>query len=431
MSTEAIDEIRPFKECLGSWRPDILIENASDTSEVAERFVLCEINARFSFNGFILSSSGQQALQDMGSEDKCMLSVLEPSEVVDSLLNCFDPTRPLHLLKGEEHGHDIHLFVQDVERRTGAAPIFISPEDLRLVPTDSSKFGYKLCSTVKEESPQSRGSSQSSTMTKAWRSARFIYGGEILEEVHQVGLELHQRELRELSPEMLRHLALRCFNDMRTIFLVHDKRMLGILLQELDSLVTNHGVLTKEQARALRAGIVTTYLPGSQELEHMIVKSKCQPELKNNYLLKPIRSGKGAGIIFGDEISNSEWQDKLETLRRPDITSGQPIYIVQRQINQPTYQVLAREEDGLQQNRLVGTYLAIHGKFLGLGIWRCGPGRICAVSRGGAVIFSVLSSAHRIETPRRSCTTSKPLGWFRLLSSWVKTQLACSAKNIN
>ncbi|KMU86017.1 hypothetical protein CIHG_03548 [Coccidioides immitis H538.4] len=391
MAHEAADAVRPYNQCLGSWRPDFLIDEATPGAEpgsVEEQFVICEINARFSFNGFCVSAAGQQGLSDMGNEEKGLLNVLEPDQVVKGLLSLFDPTRPLHLLKGEEYGIDIHLFAVEVERRTGTPPKFITPDDLRLLPCEDSEFGYKLCALAKDETRK---------LPASHRSARFIHNAEVLEEIHQVGLELHQRELRALSPEMLRQLALRCFNDLRTVFLVHDKRMLGIVLQELDALVGQHGVLSEDQARVLRDGIAETFIPGSPELEEFVLRCKSQPEAKDGYLLKPIRSGKGAGIIFGDEASEGEWKAKLDGLRRAALTPGETSYIVQRQARQPTYPVLLSEDGGLQHNRMIGTFMAAHGKFLGLGIWRCGPERICAVSHGGAFMFSVMSSHHRVE----------------------------------
>jgi hypothetical protein len=279
------------------------------------------------------------------------------------------------------------MFAEYAERRTGVRPIFISPNDLRLVRDRNAKSGFKLCCLVRDNQlrPPTSGNSR--------HSNRFIHEGEVLEEIYQVGLELHQRELRALEPEMLRQLALRCFNDMRTLFLVHDKRMLGIVLQELDALVYKHSVLTKEQANILRYGVTTSYLPGSSELDHFIKQCREDPKIKDKFLLKPIRSGKGAGILFGDQVSADEWQSRLWALRSSSPASQleQTMYIVQRQIKQPVFNVLLREGEGLQRNYLIGTYHAVNGKYLGIGIWRSGPGRICAVSHGGAWLCSVMS----------------------------------------
>jgi hypothetical protein len=190
----------------------------------------------------------------------------------------------------------------------------------------------------------------------------------------------------------MRALAVRCFNDMRTIFFVHDKRLLGIIHQELEDLVHKHSVLTATQAEVLRQGITPTILAGSPELDSFAKQCRAIPTYKDGFVLKPIRSAKGAGILFGDELTPEEWEAKLGHLRDASIIPGQVEYIVQRQIRQIKYDVFMREREGLQSNFFIGTYHAIHGECLGLGVWRSGPGRICAISHDGAWMCSVISS---------------------------------------
>lgn len=48
-----------FSECLGSWRPDFLVEEYQGRGE---NYSITEINARFSFNGFMHEAYGQQAV---------------------------------------------------------------------------------------------------------------------------------------------------------------------------------------------------------------------------------------------------------------------------------------------------------------------------------------------------------------------------------
>ena len=215
-------------------------------------------------------------------------------------------------------------------------------------------------------------------------------GKEVLEPVYQVGLELHQHELRSLPTPMLREIALRCFNDLRTVFLVHDKRMLGIVLQELETLVHVQKLFTPKQARVLRRGITLTINPGSRELAILIEMTKISPQIRNQFILKPIRGGKGAGIIFGSDITLRVWLSQLENLRDSELGGKHTKYVVQRKIKQPRYDILLHKADTIQRNYLVGTYMAIHGRYLGVGIWRTSPNRICAVSHGGAWICSVV-----------------------------------------
>ncbi|KAF7363696.1 Circularly permuted ATP-grasp type 2 [Mycena sanguinolenta] len=377
------DTLPPYRQRLGCWRPDFLVESVADPkmpSGTREQFRICEINSRFCWNGFLHTAYGQQALVDLDAKSNGFVGATDPEQVIDSLFTLYDPTKPLFLLKGVEPGLDIHMFVDLAAQRTGTRPIFVLPDDLRLVPDEHAKLGYRLCSVVRAEDG---------------RNEQFVHNDDTLEEIHQVSLELHQHELRALSPEIMRALSVRCFNDMRTIFLVHDKRMLGIVLQELDNLVRRHGVLSATQAEALRAGICPTILAGSREAAFFLQRCRDSPTHKDGYLLKLIRSGKGAGIVFGDEVSAAEWNEKLlQYLGDAAITVGQPAYLVQRQIVQRRYEVLLRDgQEGVQANYLIGTYHALNGRYLGLGLWRSGPGRVCAISHNGAWICSVRSGS--------------------------------------
>lgn len=273
---------------------------------------------------------------------------------------------------------DIHMFVTFMEERLGVRPRLITPGELRLIPDSESKTGHKLCCFASPQTPADR------TFTLA--------SGENVEEVHQVGLELHQREFRALSPEMVKELTVRGFNDMRTVLLVHDKRMLGIVLQELSGLVSRK-VITPEQAGILESGITPTMLPGSAELGAFIDRSNASPQLKDDYILKPVRSGKGAGILFGDQLSHAEWQTRLEQLKCPQLEPGKTVYVVQRKINQLYYDITIGTTGKPTPCHMVGTYHAVNGQFLGLGGWRCSAGRLCAVADGATWTCSVVRSA--------------------------------------
>lgn len=288
----------------------------------------------------------------------------------NGLNSLYNPSLPLHFCKGEESGYDIHLY-RHYAKSLGIQVRLIDPADLRLFESPMSPGGYKLYCLAQENAAGTVANENDET----------------LEEIHQIGLELHQRELARMTPQMLQQLSLRCFNDMRTILLVHDKRLLGILIQELDNLVTRN-VLTPEQATILHRGIVPTIIPGSSQLSHFIAGCRTS-SLQDAYILKPIRSGKGAGILFGDQLGRGEWLSKLKAMRDPHLQLGKTSYVIQRRIEHSLYEVLLSESDGLQRYPLIGTFMMIHGKLLGLGLWRSGPGRICALSLGGGWICSV------------------------------------------
>ena len=302
--------------------------------------------------------------------------------MLNGLFGLFQPNLPLHLLKGDEYGIDIHMFIDAVERRIGLKPRLVRPADLRLVPDPHSKEQYKLCCLVKNNGSSESHVTSPPIVTDA---------GETVEEIRQIGLELHQYELFALEPAILREVSLRCFNDMRTILLVHDKRMLGMVKQELESLVARK-VLTPAQAQTLDKGVVETVLPGSRGMYQLLRASNSCPELRYEYILKPVRGGKGAGIVFGDEMTHDEWISALTRLQEVDLSSDGTC-VVQSRIIPRLYDLILRESGERVRYPLVGTYHVVNGKLLGLGTWRSSGSRICAVSCGGAWICSVMHKA--------------------------------------
>jgi hypothetical protein len=280
----------------------------------------------------------------------------------------------LYLVKGDEHGIDISMFIEFAQKRLGIKLRLITPDTLRLIPdlSHSGQKGYKLCCLAEADAVD----------TSTTES------GERVEEIHQICLELHQREINALDLEMKRQISLRCFNDMRTILLAHDKRMLGLILEELDSLICRN-IITPKQAECLERGLAHTVLPGSNALNQFIKDCEASDAFQNEYLLKPIRGGKGAGILFGDEVSHSDWLALLEQMRSPRLRHGKTLYVVQRKVHQPYYDVLLGSKAKSERCHMVGTYHAVNGHFLGLGIWRCSPGRLCAISNGATWMCSV------------------------------------------
>lgn len=57
--------LAPYASKPGTWRPDFLIE---DDDQGGENFRITEINARFSFNGYMHSIYGQTALTSIGNK---------------------------------------------------------------------------------------------------------------------------------------------------------------------------------------------------------------------------------------------------------------------------------------------------------------------------------------------------------------------------
>jgi hypothetical protein len=364
--------IAPYKERMGHWRPDILLSN---TEAGALSFRICEINARFFQNSLMYSMQAFTACSRMLSGHPLLQPTADPEYLLDCLCGLFDPSLPLHLLVGWGRPKLAVAISKLLKERAGVSARVISPSDLRLIPDDTSPTGYSLYA-VYTKSDIGTIPDQNTTLDD-------------LESVRQVGLYFFQDEFRRLSMEVLQHIALHCVNDIRTILLVADKRILGIVLQELDALVNDYKVITPEQARILRDGIVPTVLPGSPELNSLISQSYCDPVLKNEYIIKPCRDAESVGILFGDELLADEWERLLADMRDPRLYPHQFQYIIQRIIRQPAISISHQVDLSHGDMNIVGLYYAFNGHYKALGAWRVTHGRLSAYSKGGFRIPSV------------------------------------------
>ncbi|KAE8132629.1 hypothetical protein BDV38DRAFT_274933 [Aspergillus pseudotamarii] len=251
----------------------------------------------------------------------------------------------------------VQAFIVEVEKRTRMRPRLLRPEDLRLVPDATSQTGYALYCTRNSSELASPYSSSSGSQEEE----------ETLEMTHQVGLQM--TDFSALSPEIVRHLALPETNDARTRLLVHDKRILGIIHQELDGLVTKHRVLTEAQANLLRRRVVPTIIPGSPEAKQFLDLYR------------------GQGIKFGDEIrETAEWEEILKGLQTPALSSDATTYVIQPIIKQAEEDLFLDEEAGVQRCQRVGTYYSMNGSFVGFGAWRAivASKRVCNMATGKA-----------------------------------------------
>jgi hypothetical protein len=281
---------------------------------------------------------------------------------------------------GDWLAYDIHLMAGEYRARTGQRVTFVSPSSLRLVPSPDSPTGNLLYRAIglDEEECLSRY-----TIT---------YASEILERVYQVSLELVQVEFESFSPPLLRQIATCCVNDLRTIFLVHDKRFLGIILSELDHLVTRK-VLNQQEAATISLCITPTILPRTPELATLITSCELDPKLKDAYILKAIRGGMGKEHILGDELDNTTWLQKLCGLRDADRSLEQNQYAIQRRIIQLEYDILRQNVKGrdveiVEKFYLVSSYLTVNGGFVGSGPWRIGKRSHLGAADQGIATFA-------------------------------------------
>lgn len=240
----------------GSYRPDILF-NHGNLFKINGKYSfqpkLCEINARFPFNGYFLSahlcSSDQQ-----NRYSKKYSNLIET--IIDS--SSFDKTKRMFILKSKENGFDIHLFKEYWIKKTSQECLFIHPNQLKI---------------EKENLID--------------KNTNYL--------IEQFILELHQDEIFELSDVVLQFLIknnrINYFNDFRTIFILHDKRLFTLLSNQQFL----YALLNNNQQQLVTQLIPKTFIINKipNYLKDSIINNK------QHWCIKPNSAGKGEDVIIG------------------------------------------------------------------------------------------------------------------------------------
>lgn len=276
-------------------------------------------------------------------------------DLFPALISIFDTSLPLHIVQDEWQGVDIHVLAKFFETQTGQRARFLKPSQLRLLPDPTSKSGYALYCVV----------------TSVDQIPHIVLeDGDTLERIFQVSLELKQAEYRPMSFEMLCQLSLCCINDLRSIFLVHDKRMLAVILEELEELVTDHKTLTREEATILSNGISPTFLSTSSTWQSLHGHCVASATAKNHWVLKATRGGFGHDHVFGTSVSNEDWLSLMTLAQECNSRPTEASFVLQRKIEQVEYDIIRHDFETIERFYLVGSYQSIDGVYIGNGPWR-------------------------------------------------------------
>lgn len=286
----------------------------------------------------------------------------------DLLNQLYDAEKPIALVIGKEKPWDFA-----VAKDLYPSARFVAPSDLRIINT--------------------------STDTSASCSATLTDSHGPLE---QFLLELHQDEIEAMDEEVIFELGKRCWNDLRTIYLMHDKRMLALIRRELRWCVDN-GIITAEQAEILKKGVAETYLLDNTTYSTILAHMK--PGDKDLWTLKKAQSGKGDGMIIGKNVDEEVWKASVEKFAAQGGKTKEegPAYTLQKYIKSKRLELLvhhpssakeAKEKNGkvtMQKVnwKIVGTIICIGDLLVPNTIWRANSTDIVALSRAGAAIAGV------------------------------------------
>ncbi|MCD9575158.1 hypothetical protein [Flavobacterium soyae] len=307
----------------GFYRPDFLY----DTNNQAK---ICEIGARYPLNGWMISYY-LKLINDEISETKDGLTFKDPDlkNLIDDLYYQFAPNKKLALVHDDEKGTEI-FYLQKELAKLGVELISVKPQDL----------------TVSNNSIYVNG-----------------------EPVSQFILEMDREELKKIKPDVLDKLIEQnCyFNDIRTLILIHDKRVLAVMY-DADIM---YDYLSEEDYDFLKQYLIPSYV--------IVDPAGCDAFIENdqNLILKLNSGGRGIGAYVKTDCTAQEW----DTIIRENWNK----YLIQHFVEQKEFKDLENN----RQIHLVGMLLCKDDKNYGSGLFRGSDESVVNVHQGRALIYQL------------------------------------------
>ena len=307
----------------GFYRPDFLY----DTNNQAK---ICEIGARYPLNGWMISYY-LKLINDEISETKDGLTFKDPDlkNLIDDLYYQFAPNKKLALVHDDEKGTEI-FYLQKELAKLGVELISVKPQDL----------------TISNNSIYVNG-----------------------EPVSQFILEMDREELKKIKPDVLDKLIEQnCyFNDIRTLILIHDKRVLAVMY-DADIM---YDYLSEEDYDFLKQYLIPSYV--------IVDPAGCDAFIENdqNLILKLNSGGRGIGAYVKSDCTAQEW----DTIIRENWNK----YLIQHFVEQKEFKDLENN----RQIHLVGMLLCKDDKNYGSGLFRGSDESVVNVHQGRALIYQL------------------------------------------
>ena len=307
----------------GFYRPDFLYDKNDQPK-------ICEIGARYPLNGWMISYY-VKLISNQANGEKVNLSAENNLEnLVEDLYHQLAPHKKVALIHDDEKGTEI-FYLQKELAKLGVELISAKPQDLSV--SDNSIY---------------------------------VNG----ESVSQFILEMDREELKKISPDVLEKLITKnsYFNDIRTLILIHDKRVLAVMYDA--QIMKNY--LSKEEYGFLQKYLIPSFV--------ITESSGCDVFIngEENLILKLNSGGRGIGAYVKNDCTPKEWN----TIIRENWDK----YLIQHFVDQ-------KEFNDVENNReihLVGMLLCKDDKNYGAGLFRGSDESVVNVHQGRALIYPIL-----------------------------------------
>lgn len=299
---ESICALAAQKEySVGTYRADFIIEPDNGIR-------LIEMNCRFPLNGFLITGFFN-LVADAFAKRTGLTKIDDYTPFFDYLVSYFGAFDDVCILKKGSEKRNETKFIQEVFIEAGFAVHTLACEE---IPANLRLLG----------------------------SAAVI-------------CELDHSDLLSLPADALEAIIhSKSLNDLRTVFLVHDKRFFSVLNH--DEFL--HSALSSAEAAELRAFLVPTYTASEQPDLWQSAR-----EQKDGWILKPCVFGKSKNVFAGKVTEQGEW----ERLFVEGETAGM---VLQPFIEQRLFHGSIGEQQ--YQDYIVGTLLYFNDQYFGPGIFR-------------------------------------------------------------
>jgi hypothetical protein len=331
----------PYK--MGTIRPDLIFGHNN-------RIKICEINARFPLNGMTISQWVNSAADDahyLSWNDYQQYGL--NLKICSTMLARFPTDQTLVRVAKSETGGESRFFLDQFSKHGGHC-VHVRPEQLAIRGENIVIDGL-----------QSKGA-------KSKGLSNFI-------------LEIDREELLSFAPNVINKLidSSNYINDVRTLILVHDKRILTIIS---DPEIMQPFLSDKEHR------LLKNYLLGSAELslnedyEDVLLDRK-------KWVLKKSSGGRGLDLFIGATCSQKQWENVLKSHKHQ--------YMAQEYFA-PSTTPISHFRNGQQSGpmNIVGSLPCFDSTCFGIGMFRASEQECVNIGNGeGQAIFLPSAEANK------------------------------------
>lgn len=295
----------------GFYRPDFLYD-------VHNQAKICEIGARYPLNGWMISyylRAMDLKLGEVNSEDSNL------KNLIDDIYTELAPFKKITLVHDDEKGTEIFYLKEELEQRSLEFRS-VKPQDLTL-----SDDGYLI-------------------------------------------LEMDRAELKKIRPEVIDKIIENnsYFNDIRTLILIHDKRILSVIYDE--KIMDNY--LSNDDHNFLKDYLIPSFVITHPDQCDAFINSE------QNLILKVNSGGRGIGAYIKNDCTPKQWKEIIQ--------NNWNNYLIQHYVDQKEFY----DVENNRQIHLVGMLLCKNSQSYGSGLFRGSDETVVNVHQGRALIYPIL-----------------------------------------